>query len=291
MKKIFLTILFLFSMNLNANVVKWNSFEIQFYNEVSLPNEIIENNKKLFKLNEKNYYLYCYQDILYLTNTKNKNNIRFVTPLIKKFKENKKSPYYYEYYNCNYDNKSIEFNQNKLLDENNNVMCLNNIAYQHVKSGFYPLFKYYNVGAKKKGIPLNCEDYKEENFYMETLNIDKNNFYCINNFVYSGEASGIIPVHSEVFINHYNEQRKETYNFDYSKKIHPLFCLGGEVVDFLKSDISNRQTSKREYYSYHGKKYKILKINKKKYLIPLIKKIKTEPNYKKKNYLYLKEGF
>ena len=126
MKKITILLTIFCALFLNANL-EWKDFNETFNSKIKLPNEL---KKQLSYLNEKNFYLYCYNDTSYLTNTNNSKNLRFIIPLIGTFSNKSFNDTYNENYNCNITANDVNIS---ILDNKKSVLCINNIAYQHVE--------------------------------------------------------------------------------------------------------------------------------------------------------------
>jgi hypothetical protein len=281
MHKIIILIILLFSNSIFASSINWSNLDQLFDTKVSLPSEFRD---RVSYLNENNFYLYCYNETVYITNTEKKEDLRFISPLIGKFKY--KKSYYYEYYNCNITASNINL---YILDYDKDVVCINDIAYQHIENGLYPFFKYERYLRTKVGKPLNCKDYTpiKREYIAE---IDKG-VYCINNFVYfkNKDVKNILPLHTELLIET-RESKTKSYKFNYSDKIHPLFCQSNSLDDYEKSKNLISSDTINNFYIEHGKKYKILKINKDKYLIPIINNIKLPISYERPKFINLNEG-
>ena len=276
--KITILLISLFSsFYLNANL-KWEDFEETFNSKVKLPNKLEE---QISYLNEKNFYLYCYNETSYLTNTNNSENLRFITPLIGTFSNKNFNDTYHENYNCNITANDINVS---ILDNKKSVLCINNIAYQHIENGLYPLFNYQRYLKRRVGKPLACNDYQGTNI-KEAIMIE-NDVYCVNDFIYfkKNDTENILPLYSELQLE-FRKDNSKSYKFNYSDKFHPLFCNGGSEDDYQKSKNLTGTGKMGEYFSEHGKKYKILKIDKKQYLIPIINTIKLPISYDRPEYI------
>lgn len=272
-----LLILFFSSFHLNADL-NWGDFKENFKSKVELPNELEE---EISYLNEENFYLYCYNDTTYLTNTNNPEKLRFITPLIGTFKNKNFNDLYNENYNCNITENDINIS---VLDKKNSVLCINNTSYQHIENGLYPLFKYKRYLKRRVGNPLACSDYK--NIKIKEPTIIESEVYCINDFIYfkKNDIENILPLYSELLLE-FRKNKNKSYKFNYSDKFHPLFCNGGSDDDYQKSKNLTGTGIMGDFFAEHGKKYKILKVDKKKYLIPIINNIKLPISYERPKYI------
>lgn len=277
MKIIILLISFFSSCYLNANL-KWEDFEETFNSKVKLPNKLEE---QISYLNEKNFYLYCYNDTIYLTNTNNEKKLRFITPLIGTFNNKSFNNTYNENYNCNINANDINIS---VLDTTKSILCINSIVYQHIENGLYPLFNYQRYLKKRVGNPLACNDYSDIKIKEPT--IIEEEIYCINDFIYfkKNNIENILPLYSELQLE-FRKNKTKSYKFNYSDKFHPLFCNGGSADDYKKSKSLTGTGIMGSFFSEHGKKYKILKIDKKEYLIPIINNIKLPISYDRPKYI------
>ena len=282
-KILFLIISLIFSNIISANTANWKDLEENFDSKINLPRDL---EKKLKIAGEKNYYLYCYNNTSYITNTNKKEKLRFITPIIARFKHRNFNDEYYEYYNCETRAKNINIT---LLDKENNVLCINGIAYKNGMEGLLPLFQYNRYLRTRVGKPLNCENYNQVEQKKITL-VDQG-VYCINDFVYfkKSDAENILPLYSELKLN-IREDNRRSYNFNYHDKQHPLFCRGGSTDDYNKSGALMSDNYINGFYVEHGKKYHILQIDKKKYLIPIINQVRLPISFDRPTIISIPAG-
>lgn len=277
MKKIIILLTAFYSLYINANL-EWNDLKENFDSKVELPVELKE---KIAYLNEENFYLYCYNDTTYLTNTNNPEKLRFITPLIGTFNHRNFNDTYNENYNCNIKGNDINIS---ILDYKKYVLCINNIVYQHIEKGLYPLFSYHQYLKTRVGKPLTCNNYQM--VVNKKANEIETGVYCIKDFVYfkKNDTENILPLYSELQME-FRKDNVRSYKFNYSDKFHPLFCRGGSDDDYQKSKNLTGTGMIGNFFTEHGKKYKILKINKKQYLIPIINKIQLPISYDRPEYI------
>lgn len=284
MKVILLLITMLIYPNiLSANTIKWENLEEIFDTKIELPREL---QKKLNLEEESHFYLYCYNNTAYLTNTNQKEKLKFITPLIGRFNHRNFNDEYYEYYNCDIRAKKINVT---ILDKQKDVLCINGLSYKKGIDALLPLFQYNQYLKTKVGKPLKCENYHQ--VQVDQATILEQGVYCINNFVYfkKNDAENILPLYTELRIETRTGKRKVHY-LNYDDKQHPLFCRGGSNDHYFKSKSNFNSETFPEFYTEHGKKYHILKINKKNFLVPIIEKVKLPVSYDRPRWITLPLG-